>query len=764
MLVNLFQMGSWRWYRWPLMLFLLSCFFCIWHPIDAHAQRSINKIKHTADKHFAEQNYRQALNDYIRYNQYKSGVTAIIKRMAICQFQTNQVDRAHENMNTLLSAGVLDDAESFYYLGEILLHLNDYVPAARAYKTYLGLDKKSKRRDEVVLKIKNCESGNTMRSQLSKGVVQNLGVEINSIEDDMYVILDKYNTDKIYYSSNFNRSEANPLNAKKSFDIYTGERRADVWKGSDQPINRHASSRDELPLGEFHNDEIIIVQRGRLAGSEVVTDSIKNLDTVEENPSFQRADMPYFPEYEDQALFNYNDSVMLFSSRRPGGFGGFDLYYTVQVGGAWSPPINLGASVNTSYDETDPFLIATAEGLYFSSNRPSSIGGFDFFYVSYDNRVKQWGIPINLGLPINSSADEHSIELTLDGTRLLFSSNRKTGYGGYDLYEAYLHRPQSSTSYPLKTNQLGFIELPKLEKTPDSTILVVEVQVDTTAIPIGDIPTSENEIVEDYRAFDSLSMSIFKLASNKPNQVISVYPIYYSKNDQVLNPQSMQELDRLADLMRMYGDLQLQLISHSAGYNGPLAIDLYFSARRAEQIINYLSEKNIQRNRIVVTGVGHQFPYARDIINGEIAGYAKKLNRRIDLRILNDELYGIGFDYQNAGISSDFVDSRSDQLVQLMAGLSYKIEVIKSQQPIQDFNLSTWPFPTVEILPGESDYAYTIGWEKTFTAARMIFKAIKKESFSKARIVPYLNGKRLNQGQLEQLRTILPAFDELLTN
>jgi hypothetical protein len=89
--------------------------------------------------------------------------------------------------------------------------------------------------------------------------------------------------------------------------------------------------------------------------------------------------------YDDKCPF-IKDSTMVFVSNRPGGFGGFDLWYSVYRNNKWSEPINFGDKINTEYDEYRPIIAETNEGfannvMIFSSNRPGGISGFDLYYV-----------------------------------------------------------------------------------------------------------------------------------------------------------------------------------------------------------------------------------------------------------------------------------------------------------------------------------------------------------------------------------------------
>jgi len=86
-----------------------------------------------------------------------------------------------------------------------------------------------------------------------------------------------------------------------------------------------------------------------------------------------------------------SDNVMVFTSDRDGGFGGFDLWYSVYSGSAWSAPVNMGAEINTEYDEYRPVVVPSGEWyvndlMIFSSDRPGGKGGFDLYYVGVPKR------------------------------------------------------------------------------------------------------------------------------------------------------------------------------------------------------------------------------------------------------------------------------------------------------------------------------------------------------------------------------------------
>ena len=139
--------------------------------------------------------------------------------------------------------------------------------------------------------------------------------------------------------------------------------------------------------------------------------------------------------------------------------------YVARADIIFGTPINLGSMVNSSYDECTPYISPDGLTLYFSeyvNNRPDGHGGIDIWLSTRETVKADWGIPLNIGPPINTSADDGSICISDSGLELYFSSNRAGGNGDWDLWVATRATTDAPWSEPVNlgsTVNSGYTEL-----------------------------------------------------------------------------------------------------------------------------------------------------------------------------------------------------------------------------------------------------------------------------------------------------------------
>jgi len=160
------------------------------------------------------------------------------------------------------------------------------------------------------------------------------------------------------------------------------------------------------------------------------------------NPDGSFTDLEAFPFNEvgyatGFGTLNPAGNILYFSSNRPGGLGGFDLYVSYYKDGAWTYPENLGKKVNTEGNEVTPFF--DGENLYYSSDFTTGIGGFDVFKTSVG--YGEWNTPNNMGNGVNSPEDDYYFVKHPEKNSYYLTSNRLGGRGSHDIYLVHKATP-----------------------------------------------------------------------------------------------------------------------------------------------------------------------------------------------------------------------------------------------------------------------------------------------------------------------------------
>lgn len=159
------------------------------------------------------------------------------------------------------------------------------------------------------------------------------------------------------------------------------------------------------------------------------------------------------PAYEGMPCLSPDNKELYFISDREGGFGGLDIWVSRFENGFWQEPQNLGPEINTEGNETAPYIHIDNQTLYFSSDTHPGFGGSDFF-MSKKTDGSTWSKPVNMGAPVNTSTDEASLCLNVEGNKVFFASDRDSISGNFDIYEMNLPEPLR----PLPVNAVkGFV-------------------------------------------------------------------------------------------------------------------------------------------------------------------------------------------------------------------------------------------------------------------------------------------------------------------
>ncbi|PWS28918.1 hypothetical protein DHW03_03530 [Pedobacter yonginense] len=341
---------------------------------------------------------------------------------------------------------------------------------------------------------------------------------------------------------------------------------------------------------------------------------------------------PVNSEYwESQPAISPDGRTLYFISNRPGGSGGYDIWKsTITDDAKWGPAINLGADINTAYDENTPFLHADGKTLYFSSDGWPGFGNKDIYFSRIDEAGK-WQKPNNIGYPINSFEDESGLIVSADGNLGLFSSNLKDGFGGQDIYSFGI----PELAKPLKITYVkGTVKDKDSHKTIESNVQVIDLKTNKTVFDdytdaetgqfLAVMPVGSNYMfnvsAEGY-LFYSENFELKSGDINKPYQIevsiekikaganVTLRNIFFDTNKYNLLPPSIKELEILINFLNENEKVNIEIQGHTDNV-GDDKLNEKLSLNRASAVYDYLVKNNIDQKRLTFKGFGETKPIA----------------------------------------------------------------------------------------------------------------------------------------------------------
>ncbi len=347
--------------------------------------------------------------------------------------------------------------------------------------------------------------------------------------------------------------------------------------------------------------------------------------------------------WESSPSLSPDKRALYFSSNRPGGSGGADLYVSYRLpNGKWSHAVNMGPVINSAGDELAPFIHADNQTLYYTSDGLPGYGGSDLFVIR-KGPTGEWGAPENLGYPINTIENEGSLAVAADGHTAYYASDRSDSRGGLDLYRFEL-RPDIR---PYKTLYVkGTVIDSKTKKPLPSSVelidnstsnILMKVQTDELGEYFITLPTGKDYTFtvnrKGYLFYSEVYGLSKKLADSTYQKDIYLQPVslnasftfnnvQFANNSFSLPPTGLVELDKLVQVLTDNPTLHVEISGHTDAIGKP-EDNLVLSTNRAKAIVDYLAGKGISLTRLTYKGYGATKPIAD---NNTEAGRA--LNRR----------------------------------------------------------------------------------------------------------------------------------------
>lgn len=562
-------------------------------------------------------------------------------------------------------------SDPYYYLGFIYYEEQNWEEAAKYLKEFLNFkdddEKKfNKNYEAFLLQAKQMLKYAKFYNEIYKNPVPfdpNPVPGICTERDEYLPIISADNEMMLYTRKQPSVNKDSPFATDKEIELFSYSKRNKETglfeKGKRMPYPFNRKGAEGGATMSIDNKHLFFTMCNDEGGAQINCD-IYFSDNINgewtEPKKVEGINDPVF--WDSQPSLASDGRTLFFASDRKGGYGGVDLYSTVKdlSSGLWSTPENLGRVINTRLNEMSPFVHSDFQSIYFSSEGHPGVGGLDIFYSRKDTSGN-WTTPKNIGIPINTSADDVGFFVSTDGNLGYFASNlparvKGKSVGKYDIYSFELYKEARPDEVAFITGDIddkGNAENKNftVELKDAVTKKVTEAMVDNSTGKYTAVVSRKvkNDLIvtakkENY-AFSSQLISKDSIVNSKPMKVnvavdtiqvgkgYTLNNIYYKTNSADLEPQSMIVIEQFAEYLKANPNIKIEVLGHTDNVGNDNA-NYTLSTDRAFTVREMLVEKGVDQKQITGSkGLGASKPIADNLT---ASGRAK--NRRTEFVIV----------------------------------------------------------------------------------------------------------------------------------
>jgi outer membrane protein OmpA-like peptidoglycan-associated protein/tetratricopeptide (TPR) repeat protein len=433
-------------------LIFVSVIFLI--SANTHKSLAIGKYDSEADMMFMEGYYEEAIPLYLDLLKKDPKNNTFTFRIGVCYLFTQQEE---ESLRYLRKVEPLEDPEEelhrHFYLGRAL-HLNqNFELAIKNYTTYLDsynsniaayneivenevvmpavygasfgrVVETMPLKDAIEMLINSCKYGIELSEHPKLAVIENAGSLINT-KNAEYAPVINAKGNELFYTTKISLEDGEYAE-RLFFVVYEDG----SWNEPVQIEIESKTEEDIAPLYLSPEEDLLLIYDSKSGNGDIYSVTKQGKFWIK----MENLGKPINTKYwEPSASLFPDQKTIIFSSNRPGGFGGLDLYMsTKDEKDKWTEPVNLGPEINTPLDDDAPFILQDGITMYYSSRGMLGVGGYDVFKTTLENG--NWTKPENLEMPVNSAHDDIYFTWTGDGRRAYFSSKRRDSKGATDVY------------------------------------------------------------------------------------------------------------------------------------------------------------------------------------------------------------------------------------------------------------------------------------------------------------------------------------------
>lgn len=379
-----------------------------------------------AEDFFLQEYYTLALPIYEDLIEKYPNETYLQYRLGMCYLKKQDAyDKAVLYLKPIAESDP-DAADIKYFLG-IAYHLTyQFDEAIKVFNEYLNQKIDDEQQQITKRLIENCMNAKVLVATPAEVTITNIGAPINS-EASEYVPVISSDEQTMLFTYVGKRS-------KGGFeDIFISEKSANgQWKNP-EPLgdNINGYNHDACIAISPDGQTLFIYKDSKEKKGEIYYSKLSGNSWSDPKPLLGEVNTNH---WEGSASLSADGKTLYFTSDKPAGLGGRDIYKATLINDSiWGNIENLGPTINTPYNDDAPFIHPDGRTLVFSSEGHNSMGGYDIFHTQLQLNGT-WLPPTNIGFPINSPDRDTYYVLSADGKTGYFSSGRPGGYGLQDIY------------------------------------------------------------------------------------------------------------------------------------------------------------------------------------------------------------------------------------------------------------------------------------------------------------------------------------------
>ena len=369
-------------------------------------------------------------------------------------------------------------------------------------------------------------------------------------------------------------------------------------------------------------------------------------------PVNQEIDNYYNSNQYAEMCLSTNQKVLLFAIERKDTYGERDLYFSfLKPDGLWTEPKNMGADLNTIFDEGAPFVAADDKTIYFSSSGWPGYGSQDIFISKrLDNTWTKWSKPMNMGPTINSRLWDSYYTTSASGDFAIVASNHAGTHS--DLYNVHLpatakpeavvivhgkvlnartRQPiEAEISYEILSNK-GEAGIARSNPTTGDYKIILNYghNYGFRAKAKGFIAVNENIELTKSGDYEEIEKNLF-LVPLQAGETIKLNNVFFYQSKALLKSESYPELDRLADIMNENPNMVIEIEGHTDN-QGKKKLNQELSDKRVVAVMNYLLTKGVSPRRMTGKGHGGTLPIMPNDTEEN-----RQMNRRVEFKIIKN--------------------------------------------------------------------------------------------------------------------------------